>query len=396
MNNHRLAVALAVALVALACGSLGAAGVEKTDLFAGGDGGYAAYRIPGLVAVGAGRAEAVLAYCEARRHNSADWGEIDVLMRRSTDGGATWGPAKRVATPPADAKPNGVAPRREGGGITVNNPVAIAGRDGVVHFLYCVEYSRCFYTRSVDAGATFSEPVEITAAFEKFRPDYDWKVIATGPGHGIRLVQFPGGGPPFPADRLVVPVWLSTAAEGPHRPSRVATIYSDDDGKTWQRGDIVPTPGLVNPSETAVAQVDARVILNIRHEGEPHLRAVVTGPDGATKWGPVRFDRALPEPVCMGSMLSMGRPGSRKATRLLFCNPHNPDGRERKNLTVKMSLTGGGQWEHSMTVEPGPSGYSDLATAGGRILCLYERQGTLTLARFGEVQVTEPPIPPAP
>ena len=80
MNNHRLAVALAVALVALACGSLGAAGVEKTDLFAGGDGGYAAYRIPGLVAVGAGRAEAVLAYCESRRHNSADWGEIDVTI----------------------------------------------------------------------------------------------------------------------------------------------------------------------------------------------------------------------------------------------------------------------------------------------------------------------------
>jgi sialidase-1 len=109
----------------------------------------------------------------------------------------------------------------------------------------------------------------------------------------------------------------------------------------------------------------------------------------------VRFDRALPEPVCMGSMLSMGRPGSRRATRLLFCNPHNPDGRERRNLTVRMSLTGGGQWPHSMTLEPGPSGYSDLATSGGRILCLYERQGTLTLARFSEAQVTESPIPPA-
>jgi len=70
----------------------------------------------------------------------------------------------------------------KGGGITVNNPVLITDREaGSVHFLYCVEYRRCYYRRSDDDGRTFSDPVDITSALEKFRPDYDWKVIATGP-----------------------------------------------------------------------------------------------------------------------------------------------------------------------------------------------------------------------
>ena len=358
MNKRFLLILGALVLRAVTCE---AAEPQKADLFVAGGGGYAAYRIPGLVALD----RTVLAYCEARKHNAADWGEIDILVRRSTDGGATWDEPRRPFRAPVDARPNPVAPRRPSGGLTFNNPVAIA--DGpTIHFLYCVECNRCFYARS-DDGVTFTPSVEITATFESFRPQYDWKVLATGPGHGVRLAS----------GRLLVPAWLSTSAQGPHRPSRVATIYSDDAGKTWKAGDIVPTPGLVNPSETAAAQVGDDVVLNIRHEGEPHQRAVVRGRDGATGWEKVRFDPALPEPVCMGSLLAVGG-------RLLFSNPHNPDGRERKNLTVKLSLDGGATWPHARTLEPGPSAYSDLAAAGDQFLCLYERRGTLTLARFDE------------
>jgi sialidase-1 len=356
-----LFVVAALLIRAMSCE---AAEPQKTDLFVAGEGGYAAYRIPGLVATD----RTVLAYCEARKHDAADWGEIDLLVRRSTDGGVTWDAARRPFRAPVDARPNRVAPRRPNGGLTFNNPVAIA--DGAaVHFLYCVEYSRCFYARSDDGGATFTEPVEITATFEAFRPQYDWKVLATGPGHGIRL----DGG------RLLVPVWLSTSTNGPHRPSRVATIFSDDGGQTWRAGDLVPTPELANPSETAVAQVGGEVILNIRHEGEPHQRAVVRGRDGATGWGKVEFDPALPEPVCMASLLAVGPPDK---PRLLFSNPHNPTGRERKNLTIKLGDDGGHTWPHARTMEPGPSAYSDLAASGEALLCFYERKGTLTLARF--------------
>jgi sialidase-1 len=133
------------------------------------------------------------------------------------------------------------------------------------------------------------------------------------------------------------------------------------------------------------------VILNIRHEGEPHQRAVVRGDDGVSGWGKVRFDAALPEPVCMGSLLTLGRPGDRPRNRLLFCNPHNPAGRERKNLTVKLSDDDGETWRYVRTLEPGPSAYSDLTNAGDDVLCLYERSGTLTLARFSISWVMDKP-----
>ena len=68
-------------------GSVARAGqVLKTDLFVAGEGGYKLYRIPGIVVTAGGT---VLAYCEARKGDSGDWGIIDVMLRRSTDGGKT-------------------------------------------------------------------------------------------------------------------------------------------------------------------------------------------------------------------------------------------------------------------------------------------------------------------
>jgi sialidase-1 len=367
--------------------------LEKTDLFESGKGGYALYRIPGIVVTPKGT---VLAYCEARKTSRGDWGTIDIFLRRSTDGGKSWEPGHRIVTPPTDARKNPVALKQKlakEGEITVNNPVAIVDRKtGAVHFLYCVEYGRCFYMQSRDEGKTFSEPVEITPAFEAFRKDYDWKVLATGPGHGIQMRN----------GRLVVPVWLSTGTGGhAHRPSAVSVIVSDNHGKTWKRGEIVCAhPEPINPSETVVAELaDGRVMLNIRHEGKQRRRAVSLSRDGATGWSKLRYDPALPEPVCMGSLIRLTmRPGSDR-NRLLFANPHNPVDRERKNLTVILSYDEGETWPVARSLEQGASGYSDLAAGpDGTIYCFYERGSTeksafrprsLCLARFNLEWLTE-------
>ena len=116
--------------------------MHKTQLFEARTGGYFIYRIPGLLATPSG---VVLATCEARHGQGGDYDDIDILLRRSLDGGLTW-EAPRVL----------VAHTQYGPG-PIQNFVMIADRtDGSVHAIYCYDYARVFYMKSTDDGATFS------------------------------------------------------------------------------------------------------------------------------------------------------------------------------------------------------------------------------------------------
>ncbi len=369
---------------------------ESTDLFTAGELGYTMFRIPGIVVTARGQ---MLAYCEARREKGSDWTTIELQARRSRDGGKTWSPPQpivhrgpRVAKNPVALKSR-LARADE---ATLNNPVAIADRDGSVHLLYCAEYARCFAIRSDDDGATWSDPVEITATFDQFRSEYDWKVIATGPGHGIQLRS----------GRLLVPVWLSLSLRGnAHHPSVISTISSDDHGRTWNRGAIAveSTPETVDPNETvAVELADGRVMLNVRTESATTRRLITVSPDGVSGWSKPEFHDALLEPVCEASMARLSTSPPSDRNRLLFCNPDTLDprpgkakssrSRARKNLSIKLSYDEGRTWPVSKTIEPGISGYSDLAVGpDGTIFCLYESasidggsfpNGRLVLARL--------------
>jgi sialidase-1 len=342
---------------------------QATRLFEGDSGGYKLYRIPGIVVTKRGT---ILAYTEARRTGSGDWDSIDILMRRSADGGATFSPQEVIARAPGKIERSSVAiERNQGkpGDITYNNPVAITDANGAVHFLFCVEYMRAFYMRSEDDGQTFSVPVEITGVFDEFRPEYEWRVIATGPGHGIQLRS----------GRLLVPVWLALGTGGNgHHPSVNATIYSDDGGGTWHRGEIVmrSTTRFPDPNETsAVELADGSVMLNVRTEASENRRTVVTGEDGATHWSTPHLAEDLADPICFASMVRLS------SNRILFVNPDNlvradgkdSRGKDRMNLTVKLSYDEGRHWTVKRTVEPGATGYADLAVMrDGTILCLYE------------------------
>ncbi|MFN9719258.1 MAG: exo-alpha-sialidase [Planctomycetota bacterium] len=357
---------------------------EFIPVFPAGLSGVARYRIPGVVVTPKGT---VLAYCEARLNDSSDWGEIEIHLRRSLDGGRTWQPAQHIAHHGERLEGN---PRKKSGGEreqTVNNPVAIVdAQTGAIEFIYCVNYARCYSMRSMDDGETWSKPVEMTRSFEPFRMTYDWKVIATGPGHGLQLTS----------GRLVVPIWLAYGNTGDHEPSAAGTIYSDDHGRTWKAGDIAVrnSAPFTDPNESMVATLsDGSVILITRNEGGRHRKIVSTSRDGATDWSEPRFAEELWEPVCMASVASLSdHPGW-----LLFSNPdtlppshldlppeqRKPGRGKRENLTIKLSRDDGRSWPVRRTLDAGPSAYSDLAVLPDKtILCLYEASKDITIARF--------------
>ena len=282
------------AVTSASCLSAAEPFLETVDLFEARKGGYHTYRIPGVVVT---RTGSVLAFCEARQDGTGDWVNIDILLRRSTDNGKTWSPPTVMG---------------DAGKLPAQNPAAIVDREGTIHFLNCVNYARAFYRRSTDDGLTFSEPVEITDAFEALKERFLWNVIATGPGHGIQLRS----------GRLIVPVWISNGGKR-HRPSACSVIYSDDLGKTWQAGDLVPFD-YVNMSETVAVELeDGSVMLNIRNEDRDHRRAVSISKDGAHKWSAPKLHPDLKEPVCMANIIRYNFKTDDQPGRILFSNPDN-------------------------------------------------------------------------
>lgn len=351
---------------------------EKIDVFTARTHGFYTYRIPTIVATQKGT---ILAFAEARVDNTSDWAEMSIVMRKSLDNGKTWGPMIKVASNEKE---------------TTHNMVVIVPDDSdIIHFLYCLGYKRVFYMESKDDGKSFSKPKEITQIFEEFKPDFKYRVIATGPGHGIQLTN----------GRLIVPVWL--AKKHIHRPSIVSVIYSDDRGKTWKRGEVI-LGELKNPSETLAVQLsDGSVLLNIRNESEISRRAISISKDGISNWSEPVFDDALLEPVCFGSIIRLTSQKKEDKNRIIFVNPDSIEGeptelfnlRTRQNLTVKLSYDECKTWSVSKSIEPGSSGYADLAVGKDyTIYCLYERvcpiekdfdTTAMTIARFNLEWLTD-------
>jgi sialidase-1 len=313
-------------------------------------GKYSSLRIPALVISKKGT---LLAFAAGRIESGSDWADMDLLLKRSEDKGKTWGEIQVVA------KRDKMAP--------TDNPVPIVGSDGVIHLIYQRDYARAYHISSKDDGLTWSEPNDITPVFDAFKSEYDWKVLAPGPGHGIQLKN----------GRMVIPVWLANSDKmtphRSHRPSRVAVIYSDDQGRTWQRGGMVPeAEGFINPSETmAVELKDGSVMLSIRNESTKRRKGVSYSKDGAGNWSGPTYEDDLFESICMSSIIRYPK----KKGVLLFSNPdsENIPKYPRENLTIKMSKNDGKTWPVEKVLNPGSSAYSDLAVGDdGTIYCIYE------------------------
>jgi sialidase-1 len=349
----RLALFLLAANTALA--ATHAASFTATNLFTAGLGAYHTYRIPALAVTPMGT---VLAFAEGRKTGRGDAGDIDLLLRRSPDGGQTWEAVQVVW----DDSTN-----------TCGNPCPVVDRTtGTIWLLLTwnrgddaepkiiartsVDTRRVFLSRSADDGRTWTPPHEITATVKPT----NWTWYATGPGAGIQLVQSPYAG------RLVVPCDHIEAGTR-HYYSHV--IYSDDHGATWRLGGQTPRPGV---NECEVAELaDGRLLLNMRnYDPAQAARQIAFSADGGSTWLGQRHAPDLIEPICQASLRRLGWPDRHNPGVLLFSNPAST---RRERITVRASFDEGATWPLARLVDPRPSAYSCLATLpDGRIGLLYE------------------------
>ncbi len=325
--------------------------LEQSAVWSAGEDGYHTYRIPSLLVTPGGT---VIAMSEGRRRGTSDTGDIDLVMKRSTDGGKTWSKQSVIW----DEGPN-----------TCGNPCPVYDRSTDTIWLLMTHNlgkdreadistgksqgtRTVWVTHSKDDGQTWAEPRNITAEVK----DPPWGWYATGPGIGIQITRGKHRG------RLVIPCDQKNTGRNSH------VIYSDDHGKTWKLGGKTAD----GCNECQIAELaDGRLMLNIRNTDKSlPQRQVSFSDDGGMTWSaPVR-DPALIEPVCQASILRYRWPAGFGTGEILFSNPAST---KREKMTVRMSTDEGKTWAYSRVLWEGPSAYSCLGRlADGTILCLHE------------------------
>lgn len=343
----------------------------RTDVFVAGEDGYHTARIPAVVRTNEGT---LLAFCEGRVSGRGDAGDIDLLLRRSTDGGKSWSGLQRIAQQGKDTwgNPCPVVDRRTGtvsllltwnaGDVAERGVAAGFGRDS----------RRVYLSRSTDDGVTWSAPADITATVKE--PSWTW--YATGPGAGIQIEHGEHEG------RLVVPCDHKGPNDAGEVEYRSHVILSDDGGETWRLGGTAPDPQV---NECEVAELaGGRLLLNMRsYDKTQHTRQVCVSDDGGASWHDQRHDEALIEPVCQASLRRLRWPKGAQPGVLLFSNPAST--KKRAALTVRASLDDGATWPLARVLHDGSAAYSCLvALDDDHAGCLYERDdyGAITFAVF--------------
>ena len=299
-----------------------------------GDDGVAAYRIPGLVTTNNGT---LLSVYDIRYNSSVDLQEmIDIGISRSTDKGQTWEPMRVAMT----FGENGGLPHAQNG---VGDPSILV--DTKTNTVWVVaawthgmgngrawwnslpgmtpdETAQLMLVKSEDDGRTWSEPINITRQVK----DPSWYFLLQGPGRGITMHD----------GTLVFPIQFIDSTRIPN----AGIMYSQDRGTTWHLHNHART----NTTEAQVAEVEPGVLMLNMRDNRGGSRAVSTTRDLGRTWTEHPSNRsALPEPICMASLLQIDAKDNVLGKDLLvFSNPNTTKGRH--HITIKVSTDGGLTW----------------------------------------------------
>lgn len=326
--------------------------IKQIDLWTSDDGEYDTYRIPALTVTTQGT---ILAFCEGRKQNRSDTGDIAMLVKRSNDNGVTWSEQAIIWDDPEHTcgNPSPIVDKSTG---TIW--LMLTWNRGDDHERDIIKQTskdtrRVYVTSSTDDGLTWAKPKDITTDAKQA----NWTWYATGPGHGIQIEKGEYAG------RMVIPCDHIEAKTNDYY-SHI--IYSDDHGVSWNIGGRSPQP-LVNECEV-VELTGGRLLLNMRsYTPNVKARQIMISDDGGNTWTNQRVDEQLIEPICQASICRY----SWHDNIILFVNPASAD--QRVNMTVRASVDDGQTWSFQTSLFEGPSAYSDLTVcADGRVACLYE------------------------
>ncbi|HEX5025626.1 MAG TPA: sialidase family protein [Agriterribacter sp.] len=342
-----LPVVILLLLSDIACGQ------ELNHVYKSGENGYLCFRIPAIVTTNKGT---LLAFAEARRNGCGDAGDIDLVVKRSANGGKTWTAMEIVWNDGENTcgNPAPVVDKETGRVLLLSTWNLGSDHEKDIIAGTSKDTRRIFVLSSTDDGNSWSVPREITRDVKK----EGWTWYATGPVNGIQLRKGKHEG------RLVIPCDHIEAASKKYFSH---SIYSDDGGTRWTLGGTTPQD-LVN--ECTVAELpNGTLMLNMRNYGPTKQRKISISKDGGESWSDLKTDAALVEPVCQGSLLWYNHPGKKQF--LAFSNPESTT--SRVAMTVKISYNKGKTWPLKNLLHAGPSAYSNLVQLpDGNLGCLYE------------------------
>ncbi|MDO5081601.1 discoidin domain-containing protein, partial [Buchananella hordeovulneris] len=341
---------------------------NKVLLARAGQHNFRCHRIPAL---GVNNKGEVVAQWDGRPEGCGDAPLPNhIIQRVSKDNGATFEGVTTVAAGnPGPARygysdPSIVIDRRNGHmfsffvksydqGIGGSRPGTDENDRNVLHAVY---------VKSTDGGASWSQPTFVTREITRGK-EAEWRGRFATSGNGIQLQHGDHAG------RLLQPysVWDI------HGNKIAVTLFSDDMGATWQRGEPLGT----NFDENKLVELhDGRVMINSRQTAREGDRYVAISEDGGRTFGDFHRDRTLVDPANNASIIRAfpnADPSDPKAKVLLFSNAAHPT--SRVNGTIKMSCDNGETWTAAKQFKAGAMAYSDMAVlADGNIGILYEAE----------------------
>ena len=355
--------------------------VKDIPVFVSGTEGHKSYRIPAIIGLPNG---SLLAFCEGRVHGSDDFGDINIVVKRSSDKGKTWSALQTVVD--ADTLQAGnPAPV-----VDLTDPAYPKGR---IFLFYNTGNNHegevrkgkglreVWYKTSTDNGITWNEPVNITT--QTHRPKQpqvntaynfpeDWRSYANTPGHAMQFGTGKYKGRIFIAANHSAgdpqPQFADYQAHG---------FYTDDHGKTFHLSETVNLPGSNESMATELS--GSKLMMNSRNQkGDIRERIVTISSDGGSTWDTTYFDKTLPDPVNQGSILTIGK--KKGGNIIAFCNA--ADTKRRDNLTLRISYDDGKTWKRDFVIAKSENdsrdyaAYSDIVNVTKKeIGILYEKEG---------------------